>query len=94
MRHLALSPFILLLLASAASAQDVISLQSPVATVATTANAKGDPNKVVCENIERTGSRLAVDKVCMTIRQWRDHREGQRDDLEKVQRLVNQSPSR
>jgi len=29
----------------------------------------------------------------MTVRQWSDHKYGHRADLEKVQQVVNQSPS-
>lgn len=45
-----------------------------------------NPNKVVCEEISRTGTRLDTRKVCKTVFEWeqlrRDHREG----LEAVQR--------
>jgi hypothetical protein len=51
-----------------------------------------DPDKIICERVERTGSRLEVDKVCLTAQQWSDHKYGHRADLEKVQRIVNQSP--
>lgn len=53
----------------------------------------GDPDRIVCEKVERIGSRLAVDKVCMTAKQWQDHRDGHRADVEALQRTVNQSPS-
>lgn len=53
-----------------------------------------DPDKVICERVERTGSRLQTEKVCMTAQQWSDHKYGHRADLESVQRIVNQSPSR
>ncbi len=52
-----------------------------------------DPDKLICERVERTGSRLQVDKVCLTARQWSDHKYGHRADLEKVQQVVNQSSS-
>lgn len=54
---------------------------------------KGDLDRIVCEREERTGSRLQVDKVCMTVLQWKDHQLGHREDLEKVQQVVNQNPS-
>ena len=54
----------------------------------------GDLNKMICERVERTGSRLEIDKVCMTAAEWKEHRQGQREDVEKVQRIVNQNPSR
>ena len=52
-------------------------------------NAKAsDPNEVVCERQESTGSRLQSKKVCMTRAQWADKRLQDRQDLERVQRGV------
>ena len=53
----------------------------------------GDDNKIICEKITRTGSRLDNEKVCLTALQWRDHKAGQRNDLEKWQERSNQEPS-
>ena len=44
-----------------------------------------DPNEVVCERQEVTGSRLAHVKVCMTRSQWQDARRQDRTAVEKVQ---------
>lgn len=52
-----------------------------------------DPNKVICERAETTGTRLGAKRVCMTAAQWAEQRREQREDLERVQRIVNQSPS-
>jgi hypothetical protein len=52
-----------------------------------------DPNKLVCERVEKTGTRLGARRVCMTADQWAAQRSEQRADLERVQRVVNQSPS-
>lgn len=52
-----------------------------------------DPNRKVCERTEKIGTRLSTVTVCMTAREWKDLRQGQREDVEKVQRNVNQSPS-
>jgi hypothetical protein len=52
-----------------------------------------NPNAKVCERQQKTGSRLENVTVCMTAQEWKDLRQGHRDDLEKVQRIVNQSPS-
>lgn len=52
-----------------------------------------DPNRKICERVEKIGSRLATAKVCMTAEEWKAHRQVQRDDFERVQRVVNQSPS-
>jgi hypothetical protein len=81
---------VVLLTATAASAQ-VTSIESPTAHKKPVA---GDPNRIICEKVERLGSRLTADKVCLTAAQWADHKDGHRHDLEKVQQLVNQEPTR
>lgn len=45
-----------------------------------------DLNKVVCEEISRTGTRLDTRKVCMTILQWQQLRRDHREGLETFQR--------
>ena len=50
-------------------------------------------DKVICETIQRTGSRLNNEKVCLTALQWRDQKAGVRNDLEKWQERSNQEPS-
>lgn len=52
-----------------------------------------NPNRKICERIEKIGSRLATAKVCMTAAEWKAHRQVQREDFERVQRVVNQAPS-
>ena len=52
-----------------------------------------NPDKVVCETEEKTGTRLGAHKVCLTVAQWADKRREHREALEKVQRTTNQSPS-
>ena len=52
----------------------------------------GDLDKIICERVERTGSRLAIEKICMTALQWKEHQQGHREDFERVQRIVNQEP--
>lgn len=54
---------------------------------------QGDLDKVTCERVMRTGSRLASDKICMTNLQWKELQQGQRQDFEKVQRIVNMEPA-
>lgn len=44
-----------------------------------------DPNEVVCEKEEETGSRLGGHKVCMTRAQWAEQRRLNRQDIEKIQ---------
>ena len=78
---------LLVLASSAALSQTVIETPNPAP--------KGkDPNRIICETIERIGSRLQKDRVCLTAQQWKDHQAGHRADLEKVQQVVNQNPSR
>jgi hypothetical protein len=70
-------------------------LADPATTTPTTnASAKAkDPNRKICEKVERIGSRLSVIRVCMTAREWEEQKRAQRVDVERVQRVVNQSPS-
>ena len=44
-----------------------------------------DPNQVVCEKQEETGSRLATKRVCMTRSQWAEQRRLDRQDVDKAQ---------
>lgn len=53
----------------------------------------GDPNRKICERIEKIGSRLATSTVCRTAAEWEELRQGHRHDTERVQAIVNQSPS-
>ena len=44
-----------------------------------------DPNEVVCEKQEVTGSRLAARRVCRTRAEWAEARRLDRQEVEKVQ---------
>jgi hypothetical protein len=44
-----------------------------------------DPNRIVCEKIEETGSRVSARKVCMTAQQWEDQRRRDREGLQDAQ---------
>jgi gas vesicle protein len=44
-----------------------------------------DPNRVICEKIQETGSRLNSRKVCMTAQQWEDQRRRDRENLQDAQ---------
>ena len=44
-----------------------------------------DPNEVVCEKQESTGSRIASRRVCMTRAQWAERKLQDRQELERVQ---------
>lgn len=52
-----------------------------------------DPNRKICEKVEKIGSRLNVVRVCMTAAQWEEQRRDHREHFERVQRIVNQAPS-
>jgi hypothetical protein len=68
--------------ASLAAAPTAAGAQAQSTTATTAAP---DPNEVVCEREEVTGSRLAHRKVCMTRSQWQDTRRQDRTAVEKVQ---------
>jgi invasion protein IalB len=57
----------------------------PDANPAATAGKSFNPNEVVCEKQEETGSRLAVRRVCMTRSQWADRKSQDRQEIERVQ---------
>jgi len=44
-----------------------------------------DPNRVICEKVEDTGSRVASAKICMTAQQWEEKRRADREYLEDAQ---------
>jgi len=81
--------------AAALSVQAVAQLpaQQASAPAATQAAKASADDKIVCEREEQIGSRLGPRKVCMTVRQWSEQRRLERQDLEKVQQVVNQNPS-
>ena len=86
-----LKPLIIAALALTAAApaygETTTASSSPV-----TSKAK-DPNRKICEKVEKTGSRVNVVRVCMTARQWEAQKRDHREDFERVQRIVNQSPA-
>lgn len=79
-----------LLAAACLLASPCAALAQPVQQGAANSNAtaeagKFDPNEVVCEKQEETGSRLAVRRVCMTRSQWADRKGQDRQEIERVQ---------
>jgi len=77
---------------AALGATSVLAQVSSIET-ARPAGKPDDPNKLICERVEKTGTRLGARRVCMTADQWAAQRSVQREDLERVQRIVNQAPS-
>ena len=57
--------------------------QAPAAPAPTTA--AQNPNEIVCQKQEETGSRLAKKKVCMTRAEWADRQLQDRQELERAQ---------
>ena len=74
----------------AAAACMVISAAPTVAqTQATGQSGQGakpkDPNRIICEKVQDTGSRVATSKVCMTAQQWEEKRRNDRAYIEDSQ---------
>jgi hypothetical protein len=44
-----------------------------------------DPNQIVCQKEERIGSRLTVDRVCMSRAQWAEQKRLTRQTIDEVQ---------
>lgn len=44
-----------------------------------------NPNEIVCEKQETTGSRIGARRVCMTRAEWADRKLQDRQELERVQ---------
>lgn len=51
----------------------------------------GDPNRVICETVKLTGSRLAKKKTCHTAAEWAEMRRQQRATTERIQSFKPQS---
>lgn len=47
-----------------------------------------DPNRIVCERQDTTGTRLGARKVCLTASQWAEKRREHREELERAQKNV------
>jgi hypothetical protein len=45
-----------------------------------------DPNRIICEVEETTGTRLGATKVCKTALEWQQLRSEHRESLEQFQR--------
>lgn len=47
-----------------------------------------DPNRMVCEREDTTGTRLGARKICLTSAQWQEKRREHREALERAQKNV------
>lgn len=45
-----------------------------------------DPNRMVCEREDTTGTRLGARKTCLTAAQWQEKRREHREELERAQK--------
>ena len=83
MRHLVLMSAVALAISPVASAP--VFAQAAPQTSQKASKTVPDPNEVVCEKQEETGSRLASHKVCMTRAQWAEQKRLNRMDIDKLQ---------
>lgn len=67
--------------------------QSQTAPTTAAAAEKPELDRIVCERQQDIGSRISIRKVCKTVREWQEERRIQREEVEGVQRTVNQTPS-
>ena len=66
------------------SAGPALAQTPPTTSAAPTTKAK-DPNRIICERIKDTSSRIGGKKVCMTATQWEDQRRRDREYVEDAQ---------
>lgn len=58
-----------------------------------TARPAPDPNKIVCRDLGRTGSRLASDRVCMTRHEWDERQRADQKDVSDMQANKGRCPN-
>ena len=56
-------------------------------------NTKSEVNRVVCKKQEEIGSRLGAKKVCLTVKQWQEQADANREDVERIQQNTGTRPS-
>ena len=81
------------LVLTAASPAMAQTAASPTTSPSKPTSKAKDPNRKICEKVEKIGSRLSTVRVCMTAAQWEEQKRDHRENFERVQRVVNQSPS-
>lgn len=57
------------------------------------ATAATDVNKIVCKKQQEIGSRLGAKKVCLTVKQWQDRADIDREDTARIQQNTGTRPS-
>lgn len=69
-----------------------VTAQAPATQAQPTA--KEDPlNKVVCRKEESLGSRLNAKRVCLTVREWKDMQDANREAFDKFMQHAQQVPA-
>lgn len=53
--------------------------------VAKDVTSEQDPDRIICRKEEQIGSRLGAKKLCMTVREWDERAQVNREHTEKVQ---------
>ena len=46
---------------------------------------KGDSNKIVCEKVERIGTRLGAKKLCLTVTEWNELKRAHQERTQQIQ---------
>lgn len=71
----------------AATAAPALSQSTTASANQAPANAApvNNPNEIVCEKQETTGSRIGARRVCMSRAEWADRKLQDRQELERVQ---------
>ncbi len=65
----------------------VVAQATSIETARPAAKSK-DPNRIVCEREDTTGTRLGSRKICLTAAQWQEKRREHREELERAQKNV------
>lgn len=66
------------------SAAPAVAQTQPTTGTAPASKAK-DPNRVICERIKDTSSRIGGKRICMTAAQWEEQRRRDREYVEDAQ---------
>lgn len=62
-----------------------LAAQTPMQPAAIKAKTKGDPNRMVCKNLDTTGSRINRKRDCRTAQAWAEQQALDRQALEQQQ---------
>lgn len=87
MLKIASAAALLAMIAAPAVAQSQPQPATPAANTSQSkaAQAKQDNDRVVCEEQETIGTRLGAKKVCMTVAQWQEYRQNEKDQTARIQ---------